>query len=72
MLVFLSITQHHLGAIGPKFIPQHDSDPKHTGLVIKHHLQRQEEQGVLQQVVWPPRSPDLNTVPVSLGGDGRH
>ena len=27
--------------------------------VIKNYLQWQEEQGVLQQVVWPPLSPDL-------------
>ena len=33
--------------ICPKFILQHDNDPKHTARVIKNYLQQQEEQGVL-------------------------
>lgn len=42
---------------GPRFILQHDSESKHTARVITSYLQQQEEQGVLQQVVWPHRSP---------------
>ena len=46
--------------IGPKFILQQDNDPKHTANVIKNYLQRKEEQEVLEVMVWPPQSPDLN------------
>ena len=46
--------------IGPKFILQQDNDPKHTANVIKKYLQRKEEQEVLEVMVWPPQSPDLN------------
>lgn len=48
--------------IGPKFILQHDNDPKHTANVIKNYLQRKEEQEVLEVMVWPPQSPDLNII----------
>ncbi|MBN3305941.1 BT2A1 protein, partial [Amia calva] len=48
--------------IGPKFILLHDNDPKHTATVIKNYLQRKEEQGVLEVMVWPPQSPDLNII----------
>ena len=48
--------------MSPKCILQHDNDPKHTARVIKNYLQQQEEQGVLQQMVWPPQSPDLNII----------
>jgi len=48
--------------IGPIFILQHDNDPKHTAKVIKNYLQRKEEQGVLEVMVWPPQSPDLNII----------
>ncbi|KAK6476651.1 CD276 antigen [Huso huso] len=41
---------------------QHDNDPKHTAKVIKNYLQRKEEQGVLEVMVWPPQSPDLNII----------
>ena len=37
-------------ASDPKFILQHDNDPKHPAIVIKNYLQQQEEQGVLQQM----------------------
>ena len=53
--------------IDPRFILQHDNNLKHTVRVIKNYLQRQAEKGVLQQMVWPPQSPDLNTHGVSLG-----
>ena len=48
--------------IGPKFILQQDNTPKHTANVMKNYLQRQEEQGVLEEMVWPPQSPDLNII----------
>lgn len=38
----------------------HDHSPKHTVRVIKNYFQWQKEQGVLQQMAWPPQSPDHN------------
>ncbi|KAK1800821.1 hypothetical protein P4O66_006005, partial [Electrophorus voltai] len=46
--------------IGPKFILQQNNDPKHTASVIKNYLHLKEEQEVLEVMVWPPQSPDLN------------
>ena len=40
--------------IGPRFILQQGNKPKHSARVIKRHLQRQEEEGVQQQMVWTP------------------
>ncbi len=48
--------------IGSKFVLQQDNDPKHTANVIKNYLKRKEEQGVLEVMVWPPQSPDLNII----------
>ncbi len=48
--------------IGSKFILQQDNDPKHTTSVIKNYLQRKEEEEVLEVMVWPPQSPDLNII----------
>ena len=48
--------------IGTKLILQQDNDPKHTANVIKNYLQRKEEQEVLEVMVWPPQSPDLNII----------
>ncbi|KAK1804887.1 hypothetical protein P4O66_019256, partial [Electrophorus voltai] len=39
---------------------QQDNDPKHTANVIKNYRQCKEEQDVLEVMVWPPQSPDLN------------
>ena len=47
---------------GSKFILQQDNDPKHTANVMKNYLQHKEEQGVLEVMVWPPQSPDLNII----------
>lgn len=40
--IYLSIIPYHQGV--PKFILQHDNDPKHTMKVIKNNIQRKEEQ----------------------------
>ena len=48
--------------IGTKFILQQDKHPKHTANVIKNYLQPKEEQEVLEVMVWPPQSPDLNII----------
>ena len=45
--------------MGPKFILQHDNEHKYADRVTNCYLQLQEEQGVLQQMVWPPQSPDF-------------
>ena len=42
------------------FILKHDNDPKHISSVIDSYAQRQEEQGVLQQMVLSQQSTDLN------------
>ena len=39
---------------------QQDNDPKHTANVIKKDLQCKEEQEVLEVMVRPPQSSDLN------------
>ena len=33
-----------------------------TAKDIKNYLQRKEERGVLEVMVWPPQSPDLNII----------
>src|SRR4029434_6967919 len=48
--------------IGTKCILQQYNNPKHTANVIKNYLQRKEEQKVLEVMVWPPQSPDLNII----------
>ena len=48
--------------IGIKCILQQYNNPKHTANVIKNYLQRKEEQKVLEVMVWPPQSPDLNII----------
>ena len=42
--------------IDPKFILQQDNEPKHSAKVTKNHLQRKEEQEVLEVMSWPPRA----------------
>ena len=48
--------------VGLNFIFQHDNDPKFIAKKVKDYLQRQENQGQLQVMAWPPRSPDLNII----------
>lgn len=48
--------------IGAKCILLHDNGLKHDARVIKKYLQLQKEQGVLQQMVRPLRSPDLDVM----------
>ncbi|XP_051789511.1 thiamin pyrophosphokinase 2 isoform X2 [Erpetoichthys calabaricus] len=43
-------------------INKQDNNPKDTAKVIKNYLQRKEEQEVLEVMVWPPQSPDLNII----------
>ncbi|KAK1794182.1 hypothetical protein P4O66_011080 [Electrophorus voltai] len=45
-----------------QFFLQQDNEPKHTADVIKNYLQRKEKQEILEVMVWPPQSPDLNII----------
>lgn len=47
---------------GPRFILQQDNEPKHRANVIRNYLQRKDKQGVLEVMVRPPQSPDLNII----------
>lgn len=55
---FLDSSIHHTASsgmcqTGPRVILQHVNEPKHTA--IKNYLQKQGEQGVLQQMLWSPQ-----------------
>uniref|UniRef100_A0A4W5K3C9 Tc1-like transposase DDE domain-containing protein n=1 Tax=Hucho hucho TaxID=62062 RepID=A0A4W5K3C9_9TELE len=39
-----------------------DNDPKHASRLYKCFLTKQESDGVLHQMTWPPQSPDLNPI----------
>lgn len=51
-----------VGLIGYGFSYQHDNDPKHTSKLCSNYLDRKEEEGVLQKMIWPPQSPDVNPI----------
>lgn len=62
-----SILQRHaipsgLRLVGPSIIFQQDNDPKHTSRLCKGYLTKEESDGVLHQMTWPPQSPDLNPI----------
>ena len=48
--------------IGHNFIFQEDNDPKHSAKLNRNYLANLEERGILQRMVWPPQSPDLNPI----------
>jgi len=48
--------------IHPKFIFQHDNDPKHTAKLCKNYLDDVERSNVLKVMAWPSQSPDLNPI----------
>lgn len=48
--------------IGESFVFQQDNDPKHTARIVKQYLAEMEEQGVCNNMAWPPQSPDLNII----------
>ena len=51
-----------LRLVGPSFIFQQDSDPRHTSRLCRGYLTKKESDGVLRQMTWPPQSPDLNPI----------
>ena len=62
-----SILQRHaipscLRLVGPSFIVQQDNDPKHTSRLCRGYLTNRKSDGVLCQMTWPPKSPDLNPI----------
>lgn len=51
-----------LRLLGENFIFMQDNDPKHSSHLCRGYLQQQEADGVLQNMVWPAQSPDLNPI----------
>lgn len=47
--------------VGPLFVFQQDSDPKHASSLSKVYLPKKESEGVLHHMTWPPESPDLSS-----------
>ncbi|XP_049329394.1 uncharacterized protein LOC125794037 [Astyanax mexicanus] len=43
-----------------------NNDLKHTSRLCKGYLTKKESDGVLQQMTWPPQSPDLNPIKMIL------
>jgi transposase len=39
-----------------------DNNPKHTSRLCKGSLTKKESDEVLQQMTWPPQSPDFNPI----------
>ena len=51
-----------LRLVGLSFVFQQDNDPEHTYRLYKGYLTKKESDGVLNQMTWPPQSPDLNPI----------
>ena len=48
--------------VGPSFVFQQDNDSKHTPRLCKDYLTKEESDGVLHQMIWPPQSPNINPI----------
>lgn len=48
--------------IGHNFILQHDNKPKHSSEVVKKYFEELTEEEILEVMILPPQSPDLNTI----------
>ena len=51
-----------IGLAGYGFTFQQDNDPKPTSRLCKSYLESKEAEGVLDIMIWPPQSPDLNPI----------
>lgn len=51
-----------LRLIGEGFVFQQDNDPKHTSRLCQDYLKQREDEEILQIMIWPPQSPDLNPI----------
>lgn len=51
-----------LRLIGRGFVFQEDNDPKHSSKLCRGFLAEKEKRRVLNYMVWPPQSPDLNPI----------
>ena len=51
-----------LRLVGQGFVYQQDNDPKHTAKLCKTYFDKNEAEGMLQNLNWPPQSPDLNPI----------
>ena len=51
-----------IGLAGYGFTFQQDNDPKHTSRFCKNYLESKEAEGILNIMIWPPQSPDLNPI----------
>lgn len=49
-----------LQLIGQGFIFQQDNDPKHSSKLCRGYLDKKQSEKVLENMTWPPQSPDLN------------
>lgn len=56
-----------LRLIGDGFIFQQDNNLKHSSKLCRYYLEQKGAQGVLRNMAWLPRNPDLN--PIGGGGD---
>ena len=48
--------------IGTGFVFQEDNDPKHSSILCRDYLREKERRRVLNYMVWPAQSPDLNPI----------
>lgn len=48
--------------IGRGFVFQEDNDPKHSSKCCRRFLEKKEKRRVLNYMIWPPQSPDLNPI----------
>lgn len=48
--------------IGDNFWLQQDNDPKHSSKLCREYLKSKEQRKIVQNMIWPAQSPDLNPI----------